>query len=67
MKGANAAAILGTLFVLLGVAVAAFFMSAAWEHNPQGEFHEAAVNGGELIHWGRLGFVGLVWSWGRSC
>jgi hypothetical protein len=63
MKGAFAAAILGTLFVLLGLAVAAFFMNAAWEHNPQGEFHEVAVDGSELIHWGRWGLVGLLWSW----
>ena len=63
MKGVGAVAVLGALLVLLGVAVAAFVMYAAWQHNPQGEFHEMGVDGTETIHWGWWGLIGLSWSW----
>ncbi len=46
---------------LLGAAVAAFMMFAAWQHNPQGEFHELASDGSELVHWGYWGLLGVLW------
>ena len=39
-----------------GIVVGAFAMAAAWDHNPQGEFHDA---GG--IHWVGWLAVGLGW------
>ena len=56
------------LAVLFGLAGAAFLMYAAWEHNPQGEFHE--TDGSGTIYWltwlpiGACGFgaaFGLAW------
>jgi len=49
-------------------------MSAAWDHNPQGEFHELAADGTTIIHWRDLllvggaafaaGFVICAWAFG---
>lgn len=36
-------------------------MYLAWEHNPQGEFHELASDGTQLIHWQWWAAVGLSW------
>jgi len=44
-----------------GLAAAALAMCAAWEHNPQGEFHELAANGSQLVHWGWWASIGLSW------
>jgi type VI protein secretion system component VasK len=54
-------AIVAALCSALGFAVAALAMYAAWDHNPQGEFHELADDGTRLIHWGAWAAVGLVW------
>ena len=35
-----------------GLVAAAFAMYLGWNHNPQGEFHELAADGKQLIHWG---------------
>lgn len=40
----------------VGLLVAAVVLSAAWEHNPQGEFHELGV-----VHWDSV--LWLVGSW----
>jgi len=44
-----------------GVVAAALSMWAAWDHNPQGEFHELAADGTQLIHCGSWAAVGLSW------
>jgi len=44
-----------------GFAAAALAMYAAWDHNPQGEFHELAADGTHLVHWGRWVAAGLSW------
>ena len=36
-------------------------MFAAWDHNPQGAFHELAADGSQLVHWGRWASIGLSW------
>lgn len=43
-------------FCLLGVVVAALMMYVAWEHNPQGEFHDETG-----IHW--FYWLGIGFSW----
>jgi hypothetical protein len=43
-------------FGMLGVCVAAFMMYAAWDHNPQGEFHDETG-----IHW--LYWFGIGFNW----
>ena len=43
--------------VLPGLLLGGFMMYVAWEHNPQGEFHEQA-----LIHWDAWLGIGLSWS-----
>ena len=40
----------------VGALAAAATMTAAWDHNPQGEFHEAGV-----VHWADWLFVGGSW------
>jgi hypothetical protein len=47
--------------ILLGLAVAIFMMFVAWEHNPQGAFHEQRTDGTMTIHWGEWGLIGLSW------
>lgn len=44
-----------------GLVAAVIAMCAAWDHNPQGEFHELPAHGTQLVHWGELGKVGLAW------
>ena len=39
-----------------GAGVAGLAMRAAWDHNPQGAFHDASG-----VHWLDLGVVGLAW------
>jgi hypothetical protein len=46
---------------LAGAIVAALMMAIAWQHNPQGRFHEDALEGGVLIHWGAWTLVGVSW------
>jgi hypothetical protein len=48
------AALIGIVPALL---IAALPMSMAWDHNPQGEFHEAGV-----IHWRPWLFLGFVYA-----
>lgn len=43
--------------IVAGALVGGLMMSIAWEHNPQGEFHEAGV-----IHWGSWLAVGMSWA-----
>jgi hypothetical protein len=43
-------------FSVVGASVAAFMMYVAWQHNPQGEFHDDAG-----IHWLPWLGVGLTW------
>jgi hypothetical protein len=45
----------------LGGGVAALAMYVAWEHNPEGEFHEMMELGTQLIHWGPWAAVGVTW------
>ena len=39
-----------------GAGVATLAMRAAWDHNPQGAYHDASG-----VHWLDLGVVGLAW------
>ena len=39
-----------------GLLLGAVMMYVAWDHNPQGEFHEAGI-----IHWDAWLTVGLSW------
>jgi hypothetical protein len=45
-----------TVAALAGIAAGAFTMWAAWDHNPQGEFHD-----GSEIHWAYWLSIGLAW------
>jgi hypothetical protein len=47
--------------ILLGLLVAGFMMFVAWEHNPQGAFHEEKLDGTTTIHWLDWGLIGLSW------
>ena len=47
--------------IVVGLLVAAFMMFVAWEHNPQGAFHEGRLDGTVAIHWGDWGLIGLSW------
>jgi hypothetical protein len=58
MKRATAAVLL--VSALAGGLAAAAVMYVAWQHNPQGEFHEE-INGVLSIHWGDWLRVGLSW------
>jgi hypothetical protein len=49
------------LLDLDGLFVAGFMMFAAWEHNPQGAFHEDLIDGTMTVHWGDWGLIGLSW------
>jgi len=48
-----------TVAVLAGLMVAASMMYVAWDHNPQGEFHE--LDGSGTIHWLSWLPIGGVW------
>jgi hypothetical protein len=43
-------------FTLLGLCIAAFAMYAAWQHNPQGEYHDETG-----VHWIDLITIGFFW------
>src|SRR4051812_26755775 len=63
-------AVAAAIPVLVGLAAAAFFMFAAWDHNPQGEFHELAPNGTTIVHWADwlpIGVEGFAAGAGASC
>ena len=47
------------LALLFGLGGAAFMMYAAWQHNPQGEFHE--TDGSGTIHWLSWLPIGAGW------
>ena len=47
--------------ILLAVAASAFGTYVAWEHNPQGEFHEVDAAGTTIVHWIDLLIVGGAW------
>src|SRR5262245_3640712 len=47
--------------ILLGLLAASLMMFVAWEHNPQGAFHEDHLDGTTTIHWGDWGLIGLSW------
>ena len=47
--------------ILLAVAASGFGTYAAWEHNPQGEFHEIDAAGTTIVHWIDLLTVGGAW------
>jgi hypothetical protein len=36
--------------IVLALLAGALMMHAAWQHNPQGEFHELAADGTTIIH-----------------
>jgi hypothetical protein len=57
----RAIAILAGFCALVAAAVGALAMSMAWQHNPQGAFHESVGDGGQVIHWGSWGLIGLSW------
>jgi hypothetical protein len=57
----RALVMLGTCCAIGGGGIAAFMMYAAWDHNPQGAFHELAAEGGQVIHWDAWGAIGLAW------
>jgi hypothetical protein len=44
--------------VVLGVLFAGFFMMAAWNHNPQGEFH--SEEGIQWANWLEIGIAAFV-------
>jgi hypothetical protein len=44
-----------------GLLVASLMMAMAWQHNPQGRFHESGVDGRTVIHWGAWSLVGVSW------
>jgi hypothetical protein len=44
------------VFTLIGLAVAAFMMYVAWQHNPQGEFHDETG-----VYWGYWLLLGFSW------
>jgi len=46
----------GLVAIMVGVAVGAVTMYAAWDHNPAGEIH-----GGGVIHWGHWLSIGALW------
>jgi hypothetical protein len=58
MRGRTKALIVSSL---AGLLAASLMMAMAWEHNPQGEFHEDALDGHMLIHWGAWSLVGVSW------
>ncbi len=47
------ALLIGTI---LGLGAAILTMYAAWQHNPQGEFHE-----GSVLHWMPWLYIGASW------
>ena len=51
--------VLLALAVLFALAGAALMMYAAWDHNPQGEFHE--TDGSGTIHWLSWLPIGAIW------
>ena len=53
--------VLGVVVALFGLALGTFAMFAAWEHNPQGEFHELAADGTITIQWSGWLLVGAGW------
>ena len=48
-----------TISTLIALLPAAFFIFAAWSHNPQGEFHnkETGINWPDLLVLGLVGFI----------
>jgi ABC-type phosphate/phosphonate transport system permease subunit len=54
-------AIAASIATFAAVVVSAFAMYAAWDHNPQGEFHETFRDGTTVIHWGDWLGIGLSW------
>lgn len=54
-------AIGGVIATLCGLALGAFAMFAAWEHNPQEEFHTLAADGTITIQWGGWLLIGVGW------
>jgi hypothetical protein len=40
---------------------AGLMMYAAWDHNPQGAFHEMSVDGSHVVHWSDWIFLGASW------
>jgi hypothetical protein len=57
----RALAMVAAVCAVPSVAAAALAMFAAWEHNPQGEFHEVAADGNLVVHWEWWAWVGLSW------
>ena len=57
----RALALAAAVCAVPAVAADALMMFAAWEHNPQGEFHELAADGSQLVHWGWWASIGLLW------
>ena len=47
--------------ILVALTAGAFATYAAWEHNPQGEFHEVDAAGTTIVHWIDLLLVGGSW------
>lgn len=44
------------VFTLFGLLVGGLMMYAAWQHNPQGEFHDETG-----VHWGYWLLLGFLW------
>jgi uncharacterized protein YneF (UPF0154 family) len=44
------------LCIIIGLIVGGIIMAIAWEHNPQGEFHEPGN-----VHWGYWIMLGVSW------
>ena len=57
----RALALAAAVCAVPGLTAAALAMFGAWEHNPQGEFHELAADGSQLVHWGWWASIGLSW------
>ena len=47
--------------ILLALLRGTSMMYAAWQHNPQGEFHELAADGTTIVHWFDWLLVGGSW------
>jgi hypothetical protein len=57
----RAIAMLAATCGLLGAAIAGLAMLIAWDHNPQGAFHELDPEGTHVIHFGSWCLVGVSW------
>ncbi len=53
-------AVIALAALVVATALASLMMYLAWEHNPQGTFHESD-DGAILVHWGAWLAIGASW------